>query len=264
MERCVKERAKWKKKNWIVNRRQRHNRMIGANNNTCTHASHTSFTAIAAVFPPFFVFTIHFIEFYRMRVCGSDLHFTIETIDIGIRVSCETHPWSSLQFQEWKKKRFRRCLTRNSISPMCISNRWIHIDLLHVFIWFATYNTFFPQFVRSMCTFYIDLSLTNLTLSNGANRFPIKWWWFFVANQNLSWKCSMGIYYLCIFCLHIQIKSQKELQKGHNAPLCVTLMQQSQREETSFAKCEENQILNNSNHHIREKKMQSSQKYTRI
>lgn len=171
----MKEKQK-RGKNWIVNRRQRHNRMIGANNNTCTHASPS---------PQLLRFllhsssSIHFIEFYRMRVCGSDLHFTIETIDIEICVGCETHPWSSLTILNCFDQ-----MPHNKLSahPDSVDSSWFAILTLHCTIFF-----FFPQFVCGRCVHWFKPNKLNTFKWRQSifNQIII-----FIRNTN-PWKCWM-------------------------------------------------------------------------
>lgn len=217
----MKEKQK-RGKNWIVNRRQRHNRMIGANNNTCTHASPS---------PQLLRFllhsssSIHFIEFYRMRVCGSDLHFTIETIDIEICVGCETHPWSSLTILN--------CFGQMPHNKLHFLHIQIQVDLLYL-LYTVRYFSFFPQFVCGRCVHWFKPNKLNTFKWRQSifNQIII-----FIRNTN-PWKCWMRQtfkiafdYYSNYSCIStkVRIKRAKKISKRPQSATLVTFIHPSRQ-----------------------------------
>lgn len=89
-----------------------------------THAHTNDFTRFLHSLSPLPVF---FIEFYRMRVCGSDLHFTIR---YQIRVGCKRIEGVPCNFQA-----LHECLTRNA--TLFFLQLWnLNSNWFALFIWF--------------------------------------------------------------------------------------------------------------------------------
>lgn len=138
----MKEKQK-RGKNWIVNRRQRHNRMIGANNNTCTHASPSP--QLLRFFTPFFVFNSLYWVLSDARVW---LWFTFYNWNHWYRDLCWLRN-ASMEFS-YNFKQFRPNASQQT--PF-FAHRFGGFKLI-CYTYFALYDIFLlPSIcVRSMCT----------------------------------------------------------------------------------------------------------------
>lgn len=178
-----------KKRNWIVNR-SNDNRMIGANNNTCTHQLHL--LRFSLRFLPRFVLvhscTISFIEFYRMRVCGSDLHFTIEPL---ISSSCVGFA-KRIDGVLCNFKLFHEYCRTSERALLLIAGFWIRFD----FVWFIYLFDFLrTQYVspRNLCAVENQINLHERS-ANKRNAFqmaPIDFESKKISPQTYARKCVL-------------------------------------------------------------------------
>lgn len=183
---------------------------------------------------------------YRMRVCGSDLHFTIQTIDIEIRVGfAQTHRWCFLQFQT----DFANASQETPIQHFCTPlQSTLNLNWFAFIYWISRCILSFPQFVRSRGTCWtnkLNTSKWRQSISNQTIRF------FSSTNTQMpkeirfSWEKSK--LWNLVFILTIWVYFQKSVvsaNKCHKMEASLTFMVKTRKMAHCLLWSAENQILN--------------------